>query len=343
MNLLKKTICAALALTLALSLAACGKKAEEAPAQEVPAQEAPSEEPVTTRIAALKGPTAMGMVKLMHDDPQSGEGPMYAFTLAGAADEVTPSLIKGDLDMACVPANLASVLYNKTEGEIITLAVNTLGVLYIVENGNAVSSMADLAGKTIVAAGKGSTPEYALRYLLTENGIDPDTDVTIDWKSEHAECVAALASGSATIALLPQPFVTVAQTKIENLRVALDLTAEWDALDNGSGLITGVVVARKAFVEEHPAAVDTFLRNYAESVDWVNSNTADAAALISEFGIVEAAPIAEKALPHCNIVCITGEEMGAKLSGYLQVLVDAEPTSVGGKLPGEDFYYGQNA
>ena len=343
MNLLKKTICAALALTLALSLAACGKKAEEAPAQEVPAQEAPSEEPVTTRIAALKGPTAMGMVKLMHDDPQSGEGPMYAFTLAGAADEVTPSLIKGDLDMACVPANLASVLYNKTEGEIITLAVNTLGVIYIVENGNAVSSMADLAGKTIVAAGKGSTPEYALRYLLTENGIDPDTDVTIDWKSEHAECVAALASGSATIALLPQPFVTVAQTKIENLRVALDLTAEWDALDNGSGLITGVVVARKAFVEEHPAAVDTFLRNYAESVDWVNSNTADAAALISEFGIVEAAPIAEKALPHCNIVCITGEEMGAKLSGYLQVLFDAEPTSVGGKLPGEDFYYGQNA
>ena len=343
MNLLKKTICAALALILALSLAACGKKAEEAPAQEVPAQEAPSEEPVTTRIAALKGPTAMGMVKLMHDDPQSGEGPMYAFTLAGAADEVTPSLIKGELDMACVPANLASVLYNKTEGEIITLAVNTLGVIYIVENGNAVNSMADLAGKTIVAAGKGSTPEYALRYLLTENGIDPDTDVTIDWKSEHAECVAALASGSATIALLPQPFVTVAQTKIENLRVALDLTAEWDALDNGSGLITGVVVARKAFVEEHPAAVDTFLRNYAESVDWVNSNTADAAALISEFGIVEAAPIAEKALPHCNIVCITGEEMGAKLSGYLQVLFDAEPTSVGGKLPGEDFYYGQNA
>ena len=343
MNLLKKTICAALALTLALSLAACGKKAEEAPAQEVPAQEAPSEEPVTTRIAALKGPTAMGMVKLMHDDPQSGEGPMYAFTLAGAADEVTPSLIKGELDMACVPANLASVLYNKTEGEIITLAVNTLGVLYIVENGNAVSSMADLARKTIVAAGKGSTPEYALRYLLTENGIDPDTDVTIDWKSEHAECVAALASGSATIALLPQPFVTVAQTKIENLRVALDLTAEWDALDNGSGLITGVVVARKAFVEEHPAAVDTFLRNYAESVDWVNSNTADAAALISEFGIVEAAPIAEKALPHCNIVCITGEEMRSELSGYLQVLFDAEPTFVGGKLPGDDFYYGQNA
>ena len=338
MKLLKKTACAVLALTLALSLAACGKKAEEAPVQEAP--EAPAEEPVTTRVAALKGPTAMGMVKLMSDDPQSAEGPLYAFTLAGAADEVTPSLIKGELDMACVPANLASVLYNKTEGEIVTLAVNTLGVIYIVENGNAIQSMADLKGTTIVAAGKGSTPEDALRYLLTENGIDPDSDVTIDWKSEHAECVAALASGAATIAMLPQPFVTVAQTKIEGLRVALDLTEEWDALDNGSGLLTGVVVARKSFVEEHSAAVEAFLADYAESVEWVNGNNADAAQLISKYGIVEAAAVAEKALPHCNIVCITGGEMKEKLSGYLQVLFDAEPTSVGGKLPEADFYYG---
>ena len=346
MNVWKKSLSLALALLLALSLTACGTKQEtpapqeEAPAQETPAQETPAEEAVTTRIAALKGPTAMGMVKLMSDDPQSADGPLYDFTLAGAADEVTPSLIKGDLDMACVPANLGSVLYNKTEGQIVTLAVNTLGVIYIVENGNAVQSMADLAGKTIVAAGKGSTPEYALRYLLTENGLDPDKDVVIDWKSEHAECVAALASGAATIALLPQPFVTVAQTKIEGLRMALDLTAEWDALDNGSGMITGVVVARKPFVEEHPAAVAAFLEDYAASVDWVNSNTADAAQLISQFGIIEAAPVAEKALPYCNIVCVTGSEMRAKLSGYLQVLFDAEPSSVGGALPGDDFCYG---
>ena len=345
MNLFKKSLSLAMALLLALSLTACGTKQEapapeEPPAQETPVQEeTPAEEPVTTRIAALKGPTAMGLVKLMSDDPQFADGSLYDFTLAGAADEVTPSLIKGDLDMACVPANLASVLYNKTEGQIVTLAVNTLGVIYIVENGNAVRSMADLAGKTIVGAGKGSTPEYALRYLLSENGIDPDKDVTIDWKSEHAECVAALASGAATIALLPQPFVTVAQTKIEGLRMALDLTAEWDALDNGSGMITGVVVARKSFVEEHPAAVAAFLEDYAESVNWVNSNNADAAQLISQFGIIEAAPMAQKALPYCNIVCITGEEMGSKLSGYLQVLFDAEPTSVGGKLPGDDFYY----
>ena len=180
----------------------------------------------------------------------------------------------------------------------------------------------------------------ALRYLLSENGIDPNKDVTIDWKSEHSECVAALAAGSATIALLPQPFVTVAQTKIEGLRVALDLTEEWDALDNGSGLLTGVVVARKSFVEEHSAAVEAFLADYAESVEWVNGNNADAAQLISAFGIVESPVVAEKALPHCNIVCITGGELKEKLSGYLQVLFDAEPSSVGGKLPEADFYYG---
>lgn len=349
MKRLKKSLALWLALLLTLSLAACGQKAN-APAEEpsepdgveesLPPEE--SFEPAAYSIAALKGPTAMGLVKLMSDYEETApaDGNAYTFTLAASADEVTPSLIKGDLDMACVPANLAATLYQKTEGEIVTLAVNTLGVIYIVENGETLESMADLAGQTIVAAGKGSTPEYALRYLLAENGVDPDTDVTIDWKSEHSECVSALAAGAATIALLPQPFVTVAQSKIEGLRVALDLTKEWDALDNGSGLITGVIVARKAVVEENPAAVDRFLEDYAASVAWVNDNTADAAELIVGCGILESAAVAEKALPYCNIVCITGSEMREKLSGYLQVLLDAEPASVGGALPADDFYYG---
>ena len=318
----KKGLALCLALLMTASLAACGGE-KDPPA---PPQEDEAETPVTMRVAALKGPTAMGLVKVMHDDPNSALGPSYEFTLAGSADEVTPALIQGELDAACVPANLASVLYNQTEGEIVTLAVNTLGVLYVVEKGNAVQSLADLKGKTIVAAGKGSTPEYALRYLLQENGIDPDGDVVIDWKSEHSECVAALASGAATIALLPQPFVTVAESKIEDLRMALDLNQEWDALDNGSGLITGVVVARKDFVEEYPAAVAAFLDDYAASVDWVNENTADAAALIGEYGIVDAA-VAEKALPYCNIV-------------YLQVLLEGNPKSVGGAVPEDSFYYG---
>ena len=327
-----------LTLALALSLAACGQKANETPEEtpEPPAQEA--EAPVTARVAALKGPTAMGLVKLMSDAPYSSSGPLYDFTLAGSADEVTPALIKGELDMACVPANLAAVLYNKTGGDIEVLAVNTLGVLYIVETGESVQSIADLKGQTIVAAGKGSTPEYALRYLLSENGVDPDNDVTIDWKSEHSECVAALASGQASIALLPQPFVTVAQSKIDGLRMALDLTAEWDALDNGSTLITGVIVARRGFVEEHPAAVSTFLSYYAASVDWVNANTADAAALIGEYGIVDAA-VAEKALPYCNIVCLTGAELLEALPGYLYVLWEADPAAVGGEMPDNSFYF----
>ena len=341
MKSLKKFFALCLTLALVLSLAACARKPAETtdPAEtpDTPAQE--TEAPVTARIAALKGPTAMGLVKLMKDS-ESGEttGNEYTFTLAGSADEVTPALLKGELDMACVPANLAAVLYNKTEGEIEVLAVNTLGVLYIVENGESVQSPADLKGKTVVAAGKGSTPEYALRYLLSENGIDPDADVTLDWKSEHSECVAALASGQASIALLPQPFVTVAQSKLEGLRMALDLTEEWDKLDNGSALITGVIVARSEFVEAHPAAVGSFLTAYAASVDWVNANTADAAALIGEYGIVDAA-VAEKALPYCNIVCITGAELLEKLPGYLSVLYNADPAAVGGAMPDNSFYF----
>ena len=322
MKLAKKLSALLLALAMTASLAACGSQgdASSAASGSAAGSDLPAES-VTVRVAALKGPTAMGLAQLMGQsaDTEGKEtgasaGDLYDFTLAASADEVTPALLQGDLDVACVPANLAAVLYQKTQGQIVTLAVNTLGVLYLVENGNAVASLA-------------------------ENGIDPDTDLTIDWKSEHSECVAALAQGAATIALLPQPFVTVAQGKIEGLRMALDLTAEWDKLDNGSGLITGVAVARKAFVEEHPAAVDAFLQAYAGSVDWVNANTAEAAAVIGDLGIVDAA-VAEKALPYCNIVCLTGSEMEAKLSGYLQVLYDADPASVGGAVPGEDFYYG---
>ena len=345
MKLWEKGLALCLALAMALSLAACGGDQSEQTQEE----QTPAEEPVTVRVAALKGPTAMGMVKLMSDheaeegtgsqEDTAASGNAYEFTLAASGDEVSPLLMQGEMDIACLPANMASILYNRTEGEILTLAVNTLGVLYIVENGNAVQSMADLAGKTIVASGVNSTPEYALRYLLSENGIDPDADVTIDWKSEHSECVAALATGSATIAMLPQPFVTVAQTQLPDLRVALDLTEEWDALDNGSALLTGVVVVRKAFAEEHPAAVEEFLTEYTASVEWVNENTADAAELIGGYDIVDAA-VAEKALPYCNIVCITGTEMMDMLSGYLSVLWEQNPESVGGGMPNDDFYYG---
>ncbi len=296
-------------------------------------------EPVTARIAALKGPTAMGLVKFMSDAENDNLPGDYDFTLAASPDEVTPLLIKGDLDIACVPANLSAVLYNRTEGDIITLAINTLGVLYIVETGENIQNMMDLRGKTIVASGKGATPEYALRFLFMQYGLDPDKDVSIDWKSEHSECVAALASGAAEIAMLPQPFVTVAQGNLENLRVALDLTREWNEITGDySALITGVVAARREFVENHPNIIGHFLDNYANSVEWVNANVTDAAALIGEYDIV-AAPVAEKALPYCNIVCITGEKMKDLLSGYLYVLEALAPESIGGAVPEDDFYY----
>lgn len=304
-------------------------------------QAAPAADPVDVNVLALKGPTAMGMVQFMNE-AETGKTPdnNYQFSIVAAVDEVAPKLVKGEADIAAVPANLASVLYNNTKGGVQVLAINTLGVLYIVENGDAVKSISDLEGKTIYASGKGATPEYALNYVLAQNGL---TDkVTIEWKSEHAECLAALTANENAIAMLPQPFVTTAQTKAENIRVALDLTQEWDKLQadakEPSALITGVVVARSEFVKENPDAVSAFLDHYKTSVDYVNANTADAAALVEKYEIVPAA-IAAKALPQCNITFIEGSDMKDKLSGYLNVLFEQNPKSVGGTVPADEFYY----
>lgn len=298
----------------------------------------PKEEDVTIRIGGLKGPTSMGLVKVMEDNENGAAANDYAFTIAGSADEVTPKLIQGELDIAAVPANLASVLYNNTDGAVQLLAVNTLGVIYIVEKGETIQSVADLAGKTIYATGKGSTPEYALRYILAENGIDPDKDVTIEWKSEPTEVVSTLAATDGGVAMLPQPFVTVAQGTVEGLRIAVDLTQAWDALENGSMLITGVLLVRRDFAEQHPQAIENFLKEYEASTKYVNENNADAAQLIEKFDIVKAA-VAEKALPYCNITYIAGADMKAPMDGYLKVLFDQNPASVGGTLPDSDFYY----
>ena len=303
----------------------------------------PTADPVNVRVAALKGPTAMGMVQFM-DQVDSGvlTDNNYTFSIAAAIDEVTPMLAKGELDIAAMPANVSSVLYNNNSAGFQVLAINTLGVLYIVESGNTVQSMEDLRGKTIYASGKGATPEYALNYILSANGIDPTADVTIEWKSEHAECLSALMAQENAIAMLPQPFVTTAQTKSDQIRVALDLTQEWDALQEGnetpSALITGVVVARREFVEQNPDAVSAFLDHYKTSVEYVNSNTDGAAQLVGQYGIVTA-EVAKKALPACNITFIEGKEMQEKLSGYLAVLFEQNPRSIGGALPGDDFYF----
>ncbi len=294
-------------------------------------------------VMALKGPTAMGMVKFMDDSDAGNAGDYdYNFTIAAAIDEVTPKLVQGQADIAAVPANMASVLFNNTKGGVEVLAVNTLGVLYIVENGDMVHSVEDLRGKTIYASGKGATPEYGLNYVLSQNGIDPEKDVTIEWKSEHTECLAALTSSENAIAMLPQPFVTTAQSKVETIRTALDLSEEWDKLQEGaeapSAMITGVVVARTEFVSEHPEEIADFMARYKESVDFVNNNVEKGAELVGKYEIVPA-PVAVKAIPECNITYIDGEEMKEKLSGYLDSLYQQNPAAVGGALPTDEFYY----
>ncbi|MCL1805501.1 MAG: ABC transporter substrate-binding protein [Clostridiales bacterium] len=294
-------------------------------------------QPATIRLGGMTGPTAIGMVKLLTDAEEGKTFNRYEFTIAGSADELTPKLIQGELDIAAVPANLAAILHKNTQGAIRLLAVNTLGVLYIVDTAEEVSSFADLKGRTVYCTGKGSTPEYTLRYLLEENGLDPDKDVDLEWKSEPAESVALLGQRGG-VAMLPQPYVTVAQNTLPDLRIALDLTGEWDKLGNGSMLITGVLVVRRDFAEEYPEQIALFLEEYKASTEYINANVSEAAQMVEKYGIVKA-PIAQKAIPYCNITYLAGADMQKAVSGYLAVLFAQNPNSIGGALPGDDFYY----
>lgn len=324
---MKKKILLLLLAAVLLLLPACGATAKGMSA----------EGPV--RIAGLKGPTTMGLVNLLDMEQQGTAALDYDLQLYGTADEIVPGLIKGELDMAAIPANLAAALYQKTKGGIQVMAVNTLGVLYVVEKGDTVHSMADLAGRTILSTGKGTTPEYLLRYLLEKNGLDPDKDVKIQYCSEATEVTAQMAAAQKdAIAVLPQPYVTAAGMKDPSLRVALDLTAEWDKVSD-SQLVTGVTVVRIQYAQEHPDVVEAFLQEYAQSVRTANADLDRTAALCEQQGVVAKAAIAKKALPACNIVCRTGDEMQKDVSAYLSVLCAADPAAVGGKLPDEGFYW----
>lgn len=291
-------------------------------------------ETTAVRVGALTGPTAMGMAQLLNQ-------PEYTPTIVGTADELMPRILQGEVDIAAVPANLAATLYQKTQGGVTVLAVNVLGVLYVGElGGETVQTVADLKGKTLLATGKGATPEYFLRYILTQNGLDPDKDVAIQWKSEPSEVVALLNAKGEGLAMLPQPYVTAAANQLgENFRIALSVSEEWEKLESDSRCTTAVVMARTAFVQEHPEQVQAFLEALSQSVQWVNEQPQEAAELCEQLGIIKAG-VAKKAIPGCNLVCITGDEMKQALSGCLEVIYDQNPKAVGGKLPGNDFYYG---
>lgn len=304
-----------------------------------PVSETVSSDKTTVRIASLKGPTSMGLVKLMDEEentPDELEN-SYTFQIESAPDAITPLIAKGEVDIACIPANLASILYNNT-GKIQVIAVNTLGVLYLVGDSSlSIESVEDIKGRTIYSAGKGSTPEYALETILSGYGLEDGVDVTVEWKSEHSECVAALLSDSSALAVLPQPFATSALMQNSSLGVLFDLNDLWKGL-SGTSLITGVTVVRKEFAESNSEAVDAFLSEYAASAEWVNSNIEEAAVLIENAGIIKAS-VARNAIEKCNIVVWTGEKMKENLSVYLEALYNQNPKSTGGSVPGEDFYY----
>jgi NitT/TauT family transport system substrate-binding protein len=317
-----------------------GAPAFSEPSESSEAQTAPAEQPAskeTVRLGGLKGPTTMGLVKLLESAEQGTALNDYEFTMAPSADGLNPKLVQGELDIAAVPVNLASVLYNNTQGKLKVLAVNTLGVLYIIETGESVGSVTDLKGKTVYATGKDAVPEFTFKYILRANGLDPEKDLTIEWKTEPTEVVAQLGQ-SGGIGLLPQPFVTVAQNNLPDLRIALDLTEEWGKLENVGALVTGVAVVRTEFAQEHPDAVSRFLDDYKDSVDYINAHVEESAQWVEKYDIINAT-VAVKAIPYCNIVCLEGDEMKQAVKGYLEALYEQNPKSVGGALPDDAFYY----
>lgn len=339
-----------LALTMALlmlggALAGCGQKSAETttPAPETSAPVETTTQPTqetgdTVRFAVLNGPTGVGAAKLMADSDAGTTANSYNVEVFTANDQVAAGLTNGEIDIAAVASNVAANLYNKTDGGIQMLAVSGLGVLYILENGDTVHSVADLAGRTLYATGQGANPEYVLNYLLTENGVDP-ADVDIQWKTGD-EITTLMVSGEADLCMLPVPAATAVQLKNADVREALDLSAEWDNLQNGSRLTMTTIVARTDFIQEHPQAVENFLADYQASVDYVNGDPAAAAELVASYGITANAQIAEAAIPKCALVCITGaSDMRSAIQGYYEVLYQANPDSIGGGIPDDAFYY----
>ena len=300
-----------------------------------------AEEKVTVKVGALKGATTLGLLPL-EDKASNGEaGENYEFSMMTAADELLPMMIKGELDIALLPSNVASILYQKTNGGVTVIDINTLGVLYMVSGDSSVTGVEDLAGRTIYLTGKGTTPDYVLHYILSGNGMDADSDCTLEYKSEATEVAALLAENPDAIGLLPQPFVTAACAQNDTLSVILDMNAEWEKLqgEDGSRLVTGVTVVRNEFLQEHENAVATFMEEHQASAQSMNSDVENGAKLAAASEIIAKEPIALKAIPKCNITYIDGADMKQALSGYLEVLYEQNPESIGGALPGDGFYY----
>ena len=336
MKHIKSLVSLLLALTLALSLTACGTQANTEPEQpdDTPA-------PAEVNLYVLSGPTGIGAMNLWAAADAGETQNTYHITMPGANDEVVAAISNGDADIAAVATNLAATLYNKTSGGVTVLAVNTLGVLSLLGSGQEIASIADLAGKTIYAPGQGANPEYILRYVLNGNGLDPDKDVTIRFVGEGSELLTVWQTDPEAIIMAPQPVATSILMQNENARTLFNMTDEWDRVSGGdSTLMMGCVIVRNEFLQENPGAVALFLQEYAASIEKAQSDVEGTAALCEQYGLIPKAALAQKAIPSCGLTFVTGAEMKSALSGYLQVMFDADPKSVGGAMPGDDFYYG---
>lgn len=332
---MKKIFSLILALVLVLSLAACGGNANtesSAPDSSVSYKE--------TNVYVLSGPTGIGAANLKELADKEETTGDYNITVVAQPDEVVAKISKGEADIAAIATNLAAKLYNKTNGGISILAVNTLGVLNVVTpDGVEVQSLADLKGKKVYATGQGSNPEYVINYLFEKNNIDKEKDLTLEYKAEGTELLSVWATDPKAVIIAPQPVATTLTVQHQGSKIAIDLTDEWDKVSTDSALMMGCIVVRNEFLKDNKATVDKFLEEYKASIEKANNDIDATATLCETYGIVAKAAIAKKAIPNCNLCFIKGEDMKTKLSGYLKVLFDADKTAVGGKLPEDNFYY----
>lgn len=324
----KKSLCLLSALILLINISACANISESSP----------ESAKTNVNIVALKGPTGIGLLNLMNDSEQNLTSNNYNISIVGDPSEAAAKLASHDADIAFLPTNMSSILYNKTSGAVDIAAINTLGVLYLLSSDGEINSINDLRGKTVCLTGQGATPEFALNYILKQNGLEPGKDVKLEYKSEHAELATLMISGKLNLGILPEPFATQVTNKNNDIKTILDLTEEWNKVTDNSVLTMGCVAVRKELIEQQKSVLDTFLDEYKASSERANSDLAKTAELCDKYGIMQK-EIAEKAIPKCNVVFIDGKEMKDKISGFLSILFEFEPKSVGGKLPDEDFYY----
>lgn len=342
MKITVKVLSLILALVLALGLVACGETGDSSVTTTTPANnENPTpDKNLDVNVTVLSGTTGMGIAKLMSDSKNGKAALKYNFTVISDATQISAGIIGGSIDIAAVPTNLASTLYKKTGGKVQVLAINTLGVLYLLEKGNTITDVASLRGKTIYVPGQGTNPEYILKYVIEKNGMKVGEDVTFDYTYNSPDALStAVAGGLADIALLPEPKVTVVKSQNKDVRTALDLTAEWDKVAPAGSLVQGCIIARKEFVDAHKTEINAFLDEYKASVGFIETDIDAAAQCIADAGILPKAQIAKAALPNCNIIFAEGAEMKKALSEFYKILHSVAPAAIGGEIPADGLYY----